>query len=317
MIIVPTRVCNTDTCNYCWVLKKDFEIKYFQDFSCSDFYEKAKLLSEKTNDFELRFFGWEPMLKFETIKKIIEYFHQNDSRFHFTINTNLTLIDEEKINFILKYDIKLIISCNGKILDHSTSRGISIKKTLDLYKNIKKITSKKIRHQINIVVDNNTASKIYENLEFIDQYLWATYINLLPVNYNGWTQIWLNNFKTWLKIVSEKLKNKELNIRFINKEIHNEVALFNSEFVIDSDGNVYASMVILETFFQDEKSKILITQLQKEENEIIKDLLFYDNEYNSIYSQYINTVLQKKFWEILKNDYQSSEIFHQFLLTID
>lgn len=92
--------------------------------------------------------------------------------------------------------------------------------------------------------------------------------------------------------------------------------LFNNEFVIDSDGSVYPSMVILETFFQEEKKKILITDLSKEILQVQKDLHFFDDEYNTIYSQYINQILQKKFESIIENDYKSSQIFHNFLQTI-
>lgn len=316
MIIVPTRICNTDTCNYCWVYKKDFEIHYFKDFLVEDFYEKLELISEKTGDYDLRFFWWEPMLKFSTIKKIISYIQSKSNKYNFIINTNLTLIDEEKIKFIQENNIKLIISCNGKLKTHSKTRGISIKQTLHLYKNIKLITSHNIDHQINIVVDNESAREVVENIDFIEKYLWAKHLNLLPVNYNGWTNEWLESLEKSFKDLTNKMNNKEINIHFINKDVKNNVPLFNSEFVIDSDWNVYPNMVILETFFLNEKQKILITNLWKSKENIQKDLHFYDDEYNEIYSQYINNFLQKNFKDIIKNDYQSSEIFHNFLNTI-
>lgn len=316
MIIVPTRICNTDTCNYCWVYKKDFEVNYFKDFLVEDFFEKLELISEKTWDYDLRFFWWEPMLKFSVIKKIISYIQTKSNKYHFIINTNLTLIDEEKIKFIQENNIKLIISCNWKLKTHSKMRGISIKQTLHLYKNIKLITSHNIDHQINIVVDNESAREVVENIDFIEKYLWAKHVNLLPVNYNWWTNEGLKSLEESFKNLTKKMNNKEISIHFINKDIRNDVPLFNSEFVIDSDGNVYPNMVILETFFAEEKKKILITHLSKTKENIQKDLHFYDDEYNEIYSQYINNFLLRNFKDIIKNDYQSSEIFHNFLNTI-
>ena len=66
MIIVPTRVCNTDKCGYCWVLKKDFENKYFENLDINDFSKKLKILTEKSQDFDIRFFWWEPESSFFT-----------------------------------------------------------------------------------------------------------------------------------------------------------------------------------------------------------------------------------------------------------
>lgn len=316
MIIVLTRVCNTDNCNYCWVYKKDFDEKYFNNFEIDDFYKKIKILAIKSNDYELRFFGWEPLIRFDIIKKIVNYIKEKDEKFRFTINTNLTLINEEKINFIKENNIKLIISCNWKLKNHSESRWISIKETIFLYKNIKKITSNNIENQINIVVNNENSKNILENLEFIEKYLWWKNINLLPVNYNWWNEKWLNDFKISLEILETKIKNKEIKINFINKKINNKVPLFNNEFVIDSDWKVYPNMVILEEFFNNEKEKILISNMNKNMLIFENDLNFFDDENNKIFNEFINIFLKKTFTSIIENDFKSSEIFHNFLMKI-
>ena len=314
MIIVPTRVCNTNNCNYCWVYKKDFEIKYFNNFDLSDFYEKLQILSEKTNDFELRFFWWEAFLKFKTIQNIIDFIKTKTNKYSFVINTNLTIIDEEKLKYIKDNNIKLIISCNWKINDHSITRWITIKQTLDLYKNIKLITSYNINHQINIVVDNNTSKNLKENLYFIQDELWWKNINLLPVNYNWWDENWLSDLEKSFDDLLVDIKNNKLKIHFINKDIDNQVLLFNSEFVIDSDWNIYPSMVILETFFNEQKKKILISNMTKNIIDFINDLNYFSVEDNYIYSKFINKFLENEFKSIIDNDYRSSELFHNFLI---
>lgn len=314
MIIVPTRVCNTNNCNYCSVYKSDFNIKYFDNFELEDFLKKIEIISNKTNDFELRFFWWEAFLKFKVIQKIIDYIKNVSGKYTFVINTNLTILDEEKLNYIKNNNIKLIISCNWKINDHSNTRWVTIKQTLDLYKNIKLIISYEINHQINIVVDNNTSKNLKENLFFIQNELWWKNINLLPVNYNWWTEEWLFYLEKSFDELLVEIKNGNFYSNFINKSIDNQVLLFNSEFVIDSDWKVYPSMVILETFFENEKKKIFISDLNKNIIDFNNDLNYFSIDDNKLYSKFINRFLENHFKYIIVNDYKSSELFHNFLI---
>jgi len=313
MIIIPTRLCNTNSCSYCWVHKKDFNVKYFDNFNLEDFYEKMFFISNNLSDFNLRFFGWEPFLRFDVIKEIILYFKQKSDKFNFTINTNLTLLDEQKLDFIKENKIKLIISCNWNLKTHSKTRWIWISETLKLYKNIRKILNFRIPHQINVVVNNENALDLEKNLIFINKKLFGENINLLPVSYNWWTEIGLVNFEKSLNIISEKIKSWKLKINFINKQINNDVSLFNSEFVVDSDWKIYPSTAILEIFFIKEKEKILISDLSKNLDEIKKDLSSWEEENHKIYSLFINKVLKNKFSNIIENDQNSSLIFHNFL----
>lgn len=314
MIIVPTRVCNTNTCNYCSVYKKDFDVLYFKNFSFNDFYEKLEIISSTTGDTEIRFFWWEPFLKFELIQTIIDSVKKKSKKYSFVINTNLTLVDEEKIKYIKENNIKLIISCNGKLENHSKTRGISIQQTLDLYKNIRIITKNNITHQINIVVDNDSAKNLRENILFLQEYLGGKNINLLPVNYNGWTEKWLIDLENSFNELLCDIQEKKLTLHFINKDIHNEVLLFNNEIVIDSDGQVYPSMIILETFFMQQKSKIKLSDMHKKTEDFKKDFSYFGIDDSHIYSLFINTFLEKHFKDIMKNDYKSSELFHNFLI---
>lgn len=316
MIIVPTRLCNTNSCTYCSVYKKDFDKRYFKDIDLEDFYKKIIILSGKSNDYEIRFFWWEPFLEFDTIKKIILFIKWQTDTYHFVINTNLTLLDEKKLQFIKENNVKLIISCNGKITSHKDSRGISIKSTLDLYKNIRNITKNNISHQINIVVDSNNAKNLKENLFFIQNYLEAKNINLLPVNFNVWSNNGLEDLKKSFDEIIWEYKKWALSLHFINKEVQNEVLLFNSEIVIDSDWKAYPSMVILESFFQEVKMKILLTDLWKKYEEVTIDLENYFKDNSKIYSLFINKFLEKKFKDTIANDYISSELFHDFLIHI-
>jgi len=75
-------------------------------------------------------------------------------------------------------------------------------------------------------------------------------------------------------------------------------------------------MVILETFFNEQKSKILISDLNKNLIDFKSDLDYFSLEDNLIYSKFINKFLEKEFKSIIDNDYKSSELFHNFLIKI-
>lgn len=317
MIIIPTRVCNTDKCSYCWILKKDFNKIFFnENIDLLDFKKKIKLIAKKNNDYELRFFWWEPFLKFKIIKKIITSLQNEKQNYKFIINTNLSLIKNEYLDFLFQNNVKLIISCNWDIFSHFTTRKLEINKIIILYKNIKQIIEKKINYQINIVTTPEIVDRLNKNITFIHEKLWWEIFNLLPVNYNWWDKKSLTEFEKQLDIIEERIKNKKLKITFINKDVQNNVWLFNSEITIDSDWRVYPSMVILEYFFEKEKEKINISDFNKNIEDFSNDFIFYEKENNIIYEKYINKILNKKFESIIDNDVESSRIFSNFLKKI-
>ena len=310
MILVPTRVCN-NKCNYCWVYKNDFSIKYFDNFGLDDFFEKLLYISSITDDQKIRFFWWESFLKFDIIKKIIK-----KEYFNYSINTNLSLINNDKLKFIKKNNVKLIFSCNWRLKSHLKTRWNNIKETLKLYKNIKIITKNYNNYQINFVTTPENVDNLYNNLFFINKKLWWKIINFLPVLYNGWNKNSLKILKKELEIVKKNIKNKKLNLNFINKEVNNNVWLFNNEILIDSDWNIYPSMVVMEKFFQDKKNKILITNIEKSLDLIKEDFKNWENKDYKIYNAYINKTINKKFDQILVNDKIVSEIFKDFFNSI-
>lgn len=317
MIIVPTRVCNTDSCNYCGVLKKDTSYNYFHDnFNRKAFIQRLLYISKKTQDNELRLFWWEPFLNFPLIQQIIEALERQDIKeITITINTNLSLFTTEHLSFLKKHDIKIIMSCNWDLYSHCLTRWVNSQQATKLYTDMKTIVNAWIRYQINVVSTPEIVSRLHKNFCFIREKTNWKIFNFLPVNYNGWNTKSLEILEAQLYKIQTDINNNWVlwDISFINKTVNNSVSLFNSEIVIDSDGKIYPNMVILETFFEKEKSNIEISNITKSIEEIKKDFSYYDTESQKIYEQYINTVLKKKFWDILENDEKSSIIFHNFL----
>lgn len=71
--------------------------------------------SSKSNNLSFGFYGGEPLLEFELIKKTVEYIKEKfiGKKYTFTITTNATLLEEEQIHFLAENDFQLVISLDG------------------------------------------------------------------------------------------------------------------------------------------------------------------------------------------------------------
>lgn len=98
-----TRLCNLN-CEYCYV---DLE-KREEWFELQKFTERVNLL-----DYDhIKFFGWEPLLKWKEIQEIIKMLEWKNKKF--TIVTNGLLLDKKKLVFCLQNQVEIVISMHFK-----------------------------------------------------------------------------------------------------------------------------------------------------------------------------------------------------------
>ncbi|OPX84688.1 MAG: hypothetical protein A4E53_03745 [Pelotomaculum sp. PtaB.Bin104] len=75
---------------------------------------------------EIDFFGGEPLLNFDVVKKTVEYGRKAGDRIgkeiHFTITTNGMLLDDDKINYINENMNNVVISLDGRKEVHDSIR---------------------------------------------------------------------------------------------------------------------------------------------------------------------------------------------------
>ncbi|HZJ82406.1 MAG TPA: thioether cross-link-forming SCIFF peptide maturase [Clostridia bacterium] len=111
--------CNLG-CEYCFASKGD----YSTDKSLMSYEVACKSLDFLVENagarrkVEIDFFGGEPLLNFDLIKKTVAYGKElekrTDKEFHFTITTNGTLLDQDKIDFINEHMDNVVISLDGR-----------------------------------------------------------------------------------------------------------------------------------------------------------------------------------------------------------
>lgn len=111
--------CNL-RCGYCFASTGDFnQGRKLMDFKTAknviDFLIEK---SEKRRNLEVDFFGGEPLLNFDVVKKTVEYGRGLEERFNknfrFTLTTNGVLLDDEKIKFINENMDNVVLSLDGR-----------------------------------------------------------------------------------------------------------------------------------------------------------------------------------------------------------
>ena len=112
--IFVTQECNL-RCTYCYIEKRPATISLTTARSVVDFIFNRSVLSAE--DIDIGFFGGEPLMKLDLIKKITEliYAHPlyDEERVNLSIVTNGTIFSKKLAEFVKKNSISLGISCDG------------------------------------------------------------------------------------------------------------------------------------------------------------------------------------------------------------
>jgi len=146
MILQVTQNCNL-RCSYC-AYSGSYEHRAHSNLRMD--FETAKkaidLLIENSvenNVIALGFYGGEPMLEMELIKKCVYYTKEKvkDKKIVFSMTTNGTLLTDSNIRFIKEYDFQILISLDGTKEDHDINRKfVNGKGSFDvIMKNVKHI----------------------------------------------------------------------------------------------------------------------------------------------------------------------------------
>jgi uncharacterized protein len=82
--------------------------------------------SGKKKNVEIDFFGGEPMLNFDVVKKTVEYARKEQKKYnkevHFTITTNGTILDDDSLQFINENMDNVVLSIDGRKEVHDRLR---------------------------------------------------------------------------------------------------------------------------------------------------------------------------------------------------
>jgi uncharacterized protein len=125
--LTVTSTCNLD-CTYCYE-KHDLRDKKIMDVSIAKESICYYMEEEGTNFVEIDFFGGEPLLAFEMIRDVVDWFHTRTwkKQHHFMIGTNGTILNEEIKEWLYKNRgcLNVGLSIDGTKIAHDLCRSNS------------------------------------------------------------------------------------------------------------------------------------------------------------------------------------------------
>ncbi|MFZ3134499.1 radical SAM protein [Methanothrix sp.] len=157
-----TEDCNF-RCKYCaynpgnYEYNRSYSNKYME-FSVAkkaiDYYFSLLLEGRRYNPIRapaISFFGGEPLLNFNLIKKCVNYIndrYKDDKVLYYGVTTNGTLLDDEKINWLIQNNFDIDISLDGPKDEHDRNRVYKNGKGTfkDVMRNVTKLIDAKYEH---------------------------------------------------------------------------------------------------------------------------------------------------------------------------
>ncbi|HLP48746.1 MAG TPA: radical SAM protein, partial [Candidatus Kapabacteria bacterium] len=117
LVLFVSQACNLK-CRYCYIHANDrIEKKYMSEEVAMAAVDLLFQESKNIKDLRIGFYGGEPMLQFDLIKRIIPYAKGKAEKLQktilFTMTTNGTLLTDETIKFIVENNIHAAVSLDG------------------------------------------------------------------------------------------------------------------------------------------------------------------------------------------------------------
>ncbi len=151
LILQVTQNCNL-RCEYC-VYSGDYQNRTHSQKKMSfDVAKKAMDYylshSRDNNSLSMGFYGGEPCLNFELVKKCVEYFEEKAEgrTTAYNMTTNATLLSEDIIDYIVKHDFSLMISLDGPREVHDKHRKLAFSEEGSFDRVMKKVEYLKERY---------------------------------------------------------------------------------------------------------------------------------------------------------------------------
>jgi sulfatase maturation enzyme AslB (radical SAM superfamily) len=249
LVLLLTHSCQL-RCQYCRVRKfpavMDIEVLY----------KSIELLfSSYRQHLELQFFGGEPLLEFDLLKKAVNYANslkeKNNKKVSFIISTNGIALDYEKVKFLKENDFTVEISCDGPREYQLKNRGDAQHSDYygQLLKNIRLSQKHSLNFYIIMVVLPDDVSNLFNNFLYLSEKGFKN----IQINYAlgvFWPQSARQELMRQLDKIKKFIKDKNQTALINSGALRREPVVLNAELTVDCDGGIfYETGICLEEDF--------------------------------------------------------------------
>jgi hypothetical protein len=242
LILVMTRQCNL-RCDWCPILKESGRM----DFKTTQRAVSLFLNSGRKGQKLIRFFGGEPLLNFEVIKRTVNWVKRNYPGTAFDLTTNGLLLNRKVLSFLKRHpEVEVIVSSGQpKVFQNR----ILVQKILTL---------PKVTINFNIQPD-----KVKSGPGLLKKLLKTGFdrFNFLPAYYVVWEQNEIKMLRSSFKTMAEIIKRSPKKIYLKNLEIISPVPLFNPVPTIDCSGDIFAGNFFLDKRFSAYQNELKLTNV--------------------------------------------------------
>lgn len=254
MYLIPTSMCNL-CCKYCFigdicndsgsVMSDEILYKALNEFS-------QHLKKKKINQGQIIFYGGEPLMNMNVIRKTVDFIKQNNLNILLSMVSNATLIDEEIAKYLVKNNIAIGISIDGPKDINDKNRIFKTNAELSVYDDIidkiKILKDNNVNFGLSITLTNDI---LQNKMEFIN---WLKNLDVKNICFNLMhftkrTEQWNDYYRKateFLFLVKKKLPDvyeDRLNRKYVvfynqNFKYSDCAAVGANQICVAPDGNV-------------------------------------------------------------------------------
>lgn len=250
MYFIMSSACNLG-CKYCFIENCQFnnkqELNMNEKTALTAIFKYTNYLKENKIRGSVIFYGGEPLVNFETIKLILKEAKKLDSPIDFSMVTNATLLDEEKIKFLSKYNVEIGISIDGpkSLNDKNRIYKVGNKSVYDEI--IKKFPLLKVNNTkfgLSITVSNDFLDNQDEVLKWLKKLgVKSIFYNLY--HYTSYDNNWEDYYKKASKFLIRSYKELTKNDVYDGRVLRKIDSFYNNEFKFSDCGAIGANQLAI------------------------------------------------------------------------
>jgi His-Xaa-Ser system radical SAM maturase HxsB len=241
-IVIPTLRCN-QKCVYCHANSKPLDSQNFDMNEVTAKKTVGVIFQSPSHAITIEFQGGEPLLRFDLVKLIVQYAKEKNKGYkkdlRFRLVTNLTLMTDEILEFLMKERIGVCTSLDGPKHIHDKNRGD--------YETVEKWIQKiKKKYALNAMMLITKHSLPYHK-EIIDEYIRL-----------GFDSVWIkpaNALGAAIKNKNEAVCTKEEFLEFWKKSMEYVFEINKKKFLIEN-----FSVILLKKILGEEDIKYVDLQ---------------------------------------------------------